>query len=57
MTVAFATKLRLTAAVLGCRGRKEFCARFRAVNPGTHFDLDRSHKWLQGRALPRVERI
>lgn len=49
----FATKLRLTAAVLGCPGRKELCARFRSVNPATHFDLERSHKWLQGRALPR----
>ena len=53
----FATKLRLTAAVLGCPGRKELCARFRAVNPATHFDLDRSHKWLQGRALPRFAQV
>lgn len=53
----FATKLRLTAAVLGCPGRKELCARFRAVNPATHFDLERSHKWLQGRALPRSAQV
>jgi hypothetical protein len=46
-------KLRLTAAVLACASRKDFCARFRAVNPATHCDLDRLHKWMQGRALPR----
>lgn len=57
MTSDFATKLRLTAAVLGCAGRKELCARFRAVNPATHFDLERSHKWLQGRALPRSAQV
>jgi hypothetical protein len=48
-----AVKLRLTAAVLVCTSRKELCARFRAVNPATHCDLDRLHKWMQGRALPR----
>ena len=48
-----AIKLRLTGAVLGCGGRKDLCARFRAANPATHFDLERSHKWLQGRAIPR----
>jgi hypothetical protein len=48
-----AAKLRLTGAVLGCGGRKDLCARFRAANPATHFDLERSHKWLQGRAVPR----
>lgn len=53
MASTFASKLRLTAAALGCRTRKELCARFRAVNPATAFDLDRSHKWLQGVALPR----
>jgi hypothetical protein len=53
----FATKLRLTAAVLGCPGRKELCVRFRAANPATHFDLERSHKWLQGRALPRFAQV
>ena len=45
-------KLRLTAAVLACASRKDLCARFRAVNPATHCDLDRLHKWMQGRALP-----
>jgi len=53
----FATKLRVTAAALGCASRKDLCARFRAVNPGTHFDLERSHKWLQGRALPRSAQV
>ncbi len=47
-----ALKLRLTSAALGCHGRKELCARFRAANPHTHFDLERSHKWMQGRATP-----
>jgi hypothetical protein len=49
----FAEKLRLTAAALGCTSRKDFCARFRAVNPATPCGLDRLHKWLQGRAAPR----
>ena len=48
-----AAKLRITAALLGCATRKELCARFRSVNPATEFDLERSYKWLQGRALPR----
>jgi len=50
-----AVKLRLTAGVLACTSRKELCARFRAVNPATHCDLDRLHKWMQGRALPRAQ--
>jgi len=53
MDQGFATKLRLTAAALGCTSRKAFCAAFRAVNPATHCELDRLHKWLQGRAAPR----
>ena len=47
-----AAKLRLTAVALGCATRKELCAH-RAVNPATEFDLERSYKWSQGRALPR----
>ena len=50
-----AVKLRLTTAALACTSRKQLCARFRAVNPATHCDLDRLHKWTQGRALPRVQ--
>jgi hypothetical protein len=53
LTVAFATKLRMAAAALGCSSRKEFCARFRGVNPKTQCDLDRLNKWVQGRSLPR----
>lgn len=53
MQATFARKLGLTAGVLGCATRKELCARFRAVNPNTEFDLERSFKWLQGKALPR----
>ena len=49
----FGVKLRITAAVLGCASQKDLCARFREVNPRTAFELDRSYKWMQGRALPR----
>ncbi len=49
----FARKLHLTAAALGCTQRKALCARFRRVNPATTCDLDRLHKWMQGRAMPR----
>jgi hypothetical protein len=37
--------------------RKDLAAAFRRVNPGTSFDLDRAHKWLQGRAQPRDARL
>ena len=50
-------KLRVTMALLGCNSRKELCARFREVNPRTEFDLERSHKWLQGRAKPRTAQV
>lgn len=53
MQATFARKLGMTAAALRCGTRKELCARFRAVNPQTEFDLERSFKWLQGKALPR----
>ena len=54
MAVAFAMKLRMAAAALGCDSRKELCARFREVNPATQCDLDRLNKWIQGRSLPRA---
>jgi len=57
MSNALPAKLRITAAVLGCSRRKDLCARFRAANPGTEFDLERSHKWMQGRAAPRSSRV
>jgi hypothetical protein len=57
MAHEFAAKLRLTALVLGCTTGKELCARFRAVNPATAFDVERSRKWLQGRALPRTPQV
>lgn len=53
MSLSFAQKLGVTAVLLGCATRKELCARFRAVNPATEFDLERSFKWLQGKSLPR----
>ncbi len=46
-------KLCLTAAMLGAVSRKDLATAFRRVNPATTFDLDRAHKWLQGRARPR----
>ena len=52
-----AAKLRITAAVLGCASQKDLCARFHEVNPATIFELDRSYKWMQGRALPRSARV
>ncbi|MBR0650327.1 hypothetical protein GXW78_11690 [Roseomonas terrae] len=57
MPTALPAKLRVTAAVLGCARRKDLCARFRAANPSTEFDLERSHKWMQGRAAPRSARV
>lgn len=53
MSLSFAQKLAVTAVLLGCSTRKELCARFRAANPATEFDLERSFKWMQGKALPR----
>ena len=53
----FGAKLRITAAALGCASQKDLCARFREVNPGTTFDLERSYKWMQGRAQPRSARV
>jgi hypothetical protein len=53
----FGAKLRITAAALGCASQKDLCARFRAVNPSTEFELDRSYKWMQGRAQPRSARV
>ena len=50
-------KLRVTQELLGCNSRKELCARFRELNPRTEFDLERSHKWMQGRAKPRSARV
>ena len=53
----FGAKLRITAAALGCASQKDLCARFREVNPGTTFELERSYKWMQRRALPRSVRL
>jgi hypothetical protein len=57
LAVAFAEKLRMSAAALGCTSRKEICARFRAVNPATQCDIDRLNKWVQGRSLPRASSV
>ena len=46
-------KLRVTAAVLGTITRKDLALAFRRVNRATSFDVDRAHKWIQGRARPR----
>ncbi|WP_431271544.1 hypothetical protein [Dankookia sp. P2] len=50
-------KLRVTAALLGCGNQKDLCAAFRRVNPQSDFDLERSYKWMQGRAVPRSARV
>lgn len=50
-------KLCLTASLLGAETRKELAAAFRRINPATEFDLQRAHKWLQGRAQPRGRRV
>ncbi|MGD9508975.1 MAG: hypothetical protein AB7O95_27545 [Geminicoccaceae bacterium] len=57
MPVEISRKLCLTAAWLGADSRKEFAAAFRRVNPTTPFDVQRAHKWLQGRALPRGRQL
>lgn len=57
MRRTLAPKLRITAAALGCTTRKDLCARFHAANPATGFDLERSHKWMQGKAAPRSSRV
>ncbi|MCS6779412.1 MAG: hypothetical protein NZ555_06910 [Geminicoccaceae bacterium] len=57
MAEDFPLELRLTALVLGCAGRKALCARLRAVNPTTRFDLERAHTWMQGRAVPRSDEV
>jgi hypothetical protein len=57
VAVAFAMKLRMAAAALGCNSRKELCARFRNVNAATQCDLDRLNKWVQGRSLPRASSV
>jgi hypothetical protein len=50
-------KLCLTAALVGARTRKDLAAAFRRVNPRTPFDVERAHKWLQGRARPREQQL
>jgi hypothetical protein len=50
-------KLCLTAALLGAVTRKDLAAAFRRVNPHTPFDIERAHKWLQGRARPREQQL
>lgn len=53
----FDAKLRMTALLLDCSSRKELVGRFHAANPKTECDLERMHKWLQGRSLPRAASI
>jgi hypothetical protein len=50
-------KLRATATVLGLITRKDLAAAFRRVNAATTFDVERAHKWLQGRSHPRDARL
>lgn len=53
----FDAKLRMTALVTGCSSRKHLVGLFHAANPETQCTLERLHKWLQGRALPRSATI
>ncbi|WP_421989225.1 hypothetical protein [Roseococcus sp.] len=55
--VEIAAKLSLTSQVLGCSSHKDLCGRFRAVNPTTYFDPQRSRKWMQGKAEPRFTEV
>ncbi len=57
MAINLAVKFAITAAALGCATRKDLARAFARANPGTSFDLDRSYKWLQGRAQPRDPRL
>jgi hypothetical protein len=50
-------KLRVTAALLGTVTLKDLGAAFRRINPATPFDIERAHKWMQGRASPRELQI
>src|SRR3546814_17125737 len=45
------------SALLGTVTRKDLAAAFRRVNPATSFDIERAHKWMQGRARPRELQI
>jgi hypothetical protein len=53
----FDAKPRTTASVLGCGSRKELVGRFHAVNRASQCDVDRLHKWLRGRSLPRSAEV
>jgi hypothetical protein len=50
-------KLRATACLLGAVTRKDLAAAFRRVNAATSFDVERAHKWMQGRAHPREAQL
>ena len=43
--------------LLGCDSQKALAALFREANPDTDFDVARSYKWMQGRAVPRSPRL
>ena len=53
-TTEIPAKQRATMAALGCHTRKELVARFRVRNSRTACDIDPLHKWMQGRATPRL---
>lgn len=57
MAVDLAMKFAITAVVLDCATRKHLARAFHEANPGTSFDVDRSYKWLQGRAQPRDPKL
>lgn len=57
MATDLAVKFAVTAAALGCATRKDLARAFAKGNADTSFDLDRSYKWLQGRAQPRDPKL
>ena len=44
-------------ALLGAASRKDLARAFHGVNANTAFDVERAHKWLQGRASPREPQV
>lgn len=43
--------------LLGCDSQKALAALFREADPNTDFDIARSYKWMQDRAVPRSAKL
>ncbi|HXT78381.1 MAG TPA: hypothetical protein VN702_02355 [Acetobacteraceae bacterium] len=57
MALAFAMRLRMAAAALGCASLREFSARFREAPPATQCDLNWFNEWVLGRSPPRAPSV